>query len=139
MSPEVVRFLVAGGSAAAINWLTRIALSWVMPYLAAMLVAYGIGMVAGFWLYRTFVFRNAATGRLSRQVAFFVAVNAVGAVVVLGVSAAVVAALAVLAPAVTLPVAQALGHGAGIAAGAVSNYVGHQMLTFGLRRGPVEA
>ncbi|MCF4124418.1 GtrA family protein [Methylobacterium sp. SyP6R] len=139
MSPEVARFLIAGGSAAAINWLARIALSWVMPYVASMLVAYGIGMAAGFWLYRTFVFRGAATGRLPRQVAVFVAVNAVGAGVVLGVSAALVAALAGLVPAVPLPVAEALGHGAGIAAGAVSNYFGHQILTFGARRGPVEA
>ncbi len=139
MSPEVVRFLIAGGSAAAINWLSRIALSLVMPYLPAMLVAYGIGMAAGFWLYRTFVFRGASTGRLSRQAAFFVAVNAVGAGVVLGVSAALVAVLAALLPVLPLPVVEALGHGAGIAVGAVSNYFGHQVLTFGVRRAPVEA
>ncbi|AWN49567.1 GtrA family protein [Methylobacterium terrae] len=139
MSPQVVRFLIAGGSAAAVNWLSRIALSLVMPYVAAMLVAYGIGMAAGFWLYRTFVFRGAGTGRLSRQVAVFVAVNAVGAGVVLGVSAALVAVLAALVPAVPVPVAEALGHGAGIAVGAVSNYFGHQILTFGVRRTQVEA
>lgn len=139
MSPEAVRFLVAGGSAAAINWLSRIALSWLLPYVPAMLVSYGIGMAAGFWLYRTFVFRGASTGPLPRQVAIFVAVNAVGAGVVLGLSAALVAALAALVPAVPLPVAEALGHGAGIAAGAVSNYFGHRILTFGMGRAPAEA
>ncbi|MFH6786209.1 MULTISPECIES: GtrA family protein [Methylobacterium] len=139
MAPEVVRFLVAGGSAAAINWLSRIALSWVLPYVASMLVAYGIGMAAGFWLYRTFVFRGASTGPLPRQAAVFVAVNAVGAGLVLAVSAGLLAASTSLVPALPLPVAEALGHGAGIAAGAVSNYFGHQILTFGMRRAPVEA
>ncbi|KMO42582.1 sugar translocase [Methylobacterium variabile] len=134
MRPEVVRFLIAGGSAAAINWLSRIALSWVLPYWASMLVAYGIGMAAGFWLYRTFVFRGA-TGRLPRQAAVFVAVNAAGAGVVLGVSTLLIAALTAVLPALPLPVAEALGHGVGIAAGAVSNYFGHQILTFGVRRG----
>ncbi|TNC12113.1 GtrA family protein [Methylobacterium terricola] len=136
MAPEVVRFLVAGGSAAAINWLARILLSLVMPFWASMLVAYGIGMAAGFWLYRTFVFRGASTGPLPRQAAVFVAVNAVGAGVVLGVSAALVAGLAALVPVLPLPAAEALGHGVGIAAGAVSNYFGHQILTFGTRRAP---
>ncbi|AWB22885.1 GtrA family protein [Methylobacterium currus] len=139
MRAEVARFLIAGGSAAAINWLARILLSGVMPYWASMLAAYGIGMVAGFWLYRTFVFRGAATGRLPRQAAVFLAVNAVGAGVVLGVSMGILAGLTALIPALPVPVAEALGHGAGIAAGAVSNYFGHQILTFGMRRTPVEA
>ena len=39
LQSEVVRFLIAGGGAAAINWLSRIALSQVMPFEAALLVA----------------------------------------------------------------------------------------------------
>ena len=55
--------------------------------------------------------------------------------VVLGVSTLLIAALTAVLPALPLPVAEALGHGVGIAAGAVSNYFGHQILTFGVRRG----
>lgn len=130
MRGEVVRFLIAGGSAAAINWLARIGLSLVLPFEAALLVAYAIGMAAGFWLYRLFVFRGAGGGSLRSQLALFLGVNAVGAVVVLAVSAAVIAALHALLPGLALSVAEALGHGVGIAVGAVANYLGHRLVTF---------
>ncbi len=54
-------------------------------------------------------------------------------------STGLLAALAALVPALPRPAAEALGHGAGIAAGAVSNYFGHRILTFGMRRTPAEA
>ncbi len=130
MGSEVVRFLVAGGSAAAINWLARIALSQVMPFEAALLVAYTIGMAVGFWLYRVFVFRKAA-GPIRGQIAVFLAVNAVGAVVVLAVSSLVIALAGAVLPGVPAGVAEAIGHGLGIGVGAVTNYVGHRLLTFG--------
>ncbi|MGE7153710.1 GtrA family protein [Methylorubrum rhodesianum] len=127
---EVVRFLIAGGSATAINWLTRIPLSLVLPFEAALLTAYGLGMAASFWLYRAFVFRVASRGSLRGQVGLFLAVNAVGAGVVLAVSTAMLDGLTILLPELRLPVAQALAHGLGIAVGAVANYLGHRLLTF---------
>lgn len=130
LQSEVVRFLIAGGGAAAINWLSRIALSQVMPFEAALLVAYGIGMAVGFWLYRTFVFRAAPRASAPGQIALFLAVNGAGAGVVLAVSAGVLAAFDAGLPAVPRALAEALGHGFGIAVGAVSNYVGHRLLTF---------
>jgi energy-coupling factor transport system substrate-specific component len=133
LNSEVVRFLIAGGSAAAINWLARILLSFVLPFGAALLVAYVIGMAAGFWLYRRFVFRGAGAGSVRGQLAVFVAVNAVGAGVVLAVSAGLVAGLGAMAPGVPLALAEALGHGVGIAVGAVANYLGHRLLTFSPR------
>ena len=129
MESEVIRFLIAGGSAAAVNWLARIALSLVIPFEAALLVAYVIGMVVGFWLYRVFVFRRSS-GPLRGQLAVFLIVNAVGACAVLAASAVVVAGFAAL-PDVPKPIAEAIGHGIGIAIGAVSNYFGHRILTFG--------
>jgi energy-coupling factor transport system substrate-specific component len=129
MGHEVVRFLIAGGSATAINWLTRIPLSLVMPFEAALLAAYGLSMVVSFWLYRAFVFR-ASRGSLSGQVALFLAVNAVGAGVVLAVSTAVLEGLTALLPDLARSIAEALAHGIGIAVGAVANYLGHRLLTF---------
>lgn len=134
MGHQVVRFLIAGGSAAAINWFARILLSRVLPFEAALLVAYGIGMAAGFWLYRAFVFREASRGSLRGQIVLFLAVNTVGAGVVLAVSAVTIGALAGLLPDLGSAVAEALGHGVGIAAGAVANYLGHRLLTFGAPR-----
>ncbi|KQT49250.1 sugar translocase [Methylobacterium sp. Leaf456] len=127
---EVIRFLIAGGSAAAINWGARILLSLALPFEAALIVAYAVGMAAGFWLYRRFVFRGAGAGSVRGQLPLFLAVNMVGMGVVLAVSAGFVAALGVLLPGLSLPVAEALSHGVGIAVGAVANYFGHRLLTF---------
>ncbi|MFD6316797.1 GtrA family protein [Methylorubrum populi] len=131
MGHEVVRFLIAGGSATAINWLIRIPLSLVLPFEAALLAAYGLSMVASFWLYRAFVFRGASRGSLRGQVGLFLAVNAAGAGVVLAVSLVVLDGLTVLLPELRPSFAEALAHGAGIAVGAVANYCGHRLLTFG--------
>lgn len=130
MDSEAVRFLIAGGSAAAINWLARILLSLALPFEAALVVAYAIGMAAGFWLYRRFVFRGASSRSVRGQLPVFLAVNLVGMGVVLAVSAGLVAALEVLAPGLPLALAEALSHGVGIAVGAVANYFGHRLLTF---------
>lgn len=135
---EVVRFLLAGGSAAAINWLARIPLSLILPFEAALVIAYAIGMVAGFWLYRVFVFRGAARGSLRGQLPLFLLVNACGVGVVLAVSTLAVATLGGLRPGLGPTVTEALGHGLGVGAGAVANYLGHRLLTFGaaLRTAP---
>ena len=129
MSHEVVRFLIAGGTATAINWLARIPLSLVMPFEAALLAAYGLGMVASFWLYRAFVFR-VSRGSLRGQVFLFLAVNAVGAGVVLAVSTTLLDGLTAMLPDLARSIAEALAHGVGIASGAVANYLGHRLLTF---------
>lgn len=133
MRGEVFRFLIAGGSAAAINWLSRIALSLVMPFGWALAGAYLIGMVAGFLLYRNFVFR-AAAGTLRRQLPVFLVVNLMGAVVVVGASAAGLAALARLWPGLPQSAAEALAHGLAIGIGAGANFAGHRLLTFAAPR-----
>ncbi len=127
---EVVRFLIAGGSAAAINWLARILLSLAFPFEAALILAYAIGMAAGFWLYRRFVFRGAQAGSVRGQLPVFLAVNMVGMGVVLAVSAGLVAVLGAVVPGLPRAAAEALGHGVGIGVGAVANYFGHRLLTF---------
>lgn len=126
---EIARFLVAGGSAALINWLARIGFSQVLPLDQAILLAYGIGMLAGFLLYRSFVFEGAA-GTLSRQIALFLGVNLVGAVVVMAATLALKSLALTVLPGMSTSVAEALAHGAAIGIGAVSNYLGHRLLTF---------
>jgi energy-coupling factor transport system substrate-specific component len=128
--PKPVRFLLAGGGAAAINWLVRFPLSWVMPFYMAVLIAAIIGMVVGFTLYRGFVFPGSARPVLLEARDFF-AVNLV--------SSGVVALLAVafLHLAVQLgadiQIAEAVAHAAAIGLGAVLNYFGHSLITFSTR------
>lgn len=132
--PQIVRFLVLGGLAAAINWIVRFPLSLFMPFPAAVFFAYLIGMSAGFSLYRAFVFPNS-TVPVTQQIALFLGVNAAGAVIVLAVS---IALLQHVMPAIgwtLLP--EAVAHGLGIGIGAVANFVGHKYLSFRIRpQGP---
>jgi energy-coupling factor transport system substrate-specific component len=124
----VLRFLIAGGSAAALNWLARLALSAVVPFWAALILAQGVGMGAGFWLYRAFVFR-ASGGAMGRQLVAFLGVNAVSAGIVLLASLAAAGGLA-RGLGLAAPVAEGIGHALGIGVGAVANYLGHRRLTF---------
>jgi putative flippase GtrA len=124
---ESLRFLVAGGFAALANWLVRFPLSTVLPFDAAVAVAYIIGMCIGFVLYRHWVFPRT-TVSLSIQILRFIAVNLVGAVVVITVAPQFASLIA--NGGLSQPVSQALGHAAAIALGAVVNYFGHKLITF---------
>lgn len=126
-SSAIVRFLICGGTAAAINWFARIALSWVMPFEPAILVAYVIGMTAGFLLYRHLVWPGSGISWRS-QVPSFIVVNIVGAAVVLATALGLEsAASGFFGPSAFL---DAFAHGTAIAVGAVANYLGHSRITF---------
>lgn len=126
-SSAIIRFLLCGGTAAAINWLARIGLSFLMPFEAAIILAYAIGMTAGFLLYRHLVWPEAKAAWKS-QVPAFLLVNAVGAVVVLGAAVGLERVLAGLfGPSALI---ETFAHGAAIAVGALANYLGHSRITF---------
>lgn len=122
------RFLIAGGSAALLNWLVRFPLGLVMPYPAALLFAQAIGMAYGFVVYRSWAFRSSRRRSIFTELRDFLAVNAAGAAVTIGLAVAAETALSAVLPGVGL--AQALAHALGIAAGAVANYLGHRHITF---------
>lgn len=131
MTPEEVarigRFLMAGGFAALVNWAARFPLNEVMPFGWAVIVAYAIGMVVGFFLYRFFVFQ-AHEGHAGHQLWKFVVVNLIGAAEVWLLAMVFVHWLA---PAIgwTLWV-EPIAHAAAIGIGAATSYVGHRLLTF---------
>lgn len=125
--PQVARFLLLGGLAAAVNWLVRFPLSALMPFEAAVLVAYAIGMSVGFTLYRTYVFPGSDRN-LVGQTVIFLAVNLVGAVVVMAIAAGLLALMQPMAWPDS--VKEGLAHGFAIGVGAVVNFLGHKLLTF---------
>ena len=125
--PQVARFLLLGGFAAAVNWLVRFPLSAVMSFEAAVLVAYAIGMSVGFTLYRTYVFPGSDR-KLVEQTITFLAVNVAGAVVVMATAAALLALMQ--APDWPDYIKEGLAHGFAIGVGAVVNFLGHKLLTF---------
>jgi putative flippase GtrA len=65
-----VLFLFAGGAAALVNILSRIALNWFMPYEVAIVVAYLCGMTAAYLLNKHFVFEASGRGMTSEYLRF---------------------------------------------------------------------
>lgn len=123
---QPVRFLLAGGLAAGVNWVVRFPLSLVLPFAAAVFIAALIGMVIGFTAYRAFVFPGSTRPAI-RQVPDFLAVNVAGTAVT--TLTAVIFEPALASVLATAP-AQALAHAGGIAAGALANFHGHRRITF---------
>ena len=123
-----VRFLLAGGIAAGINWLARFPLEEIMPFWAAVLGALAIGMVCGFWLYELWVFPGSPRP-LAYKIRDFLAVNAVTQAVMFVVAVA----LRSLAIQIGMEArwASAGAHFLGIAAGAIVSFFGHRSVTFG--------
>lgn len=127
LADERVRFLLAGGSAALLNWLVRFPLSMIMPYAAAVTAATAIGMVAGFFLYKNLVFQ-APSRSLWLQIRDFIGVNIVAGIVT--VLAAVVLSRGPWWPEAYVHLAPGASHLAGIGIGAVVNFFGHKLFTF---------
>ena len=123
----VVRFLIAGGSASALNWLLRIGLSVFTPFGAAVVLAQIAGMIAGFLMYRLWVFRGARTS-LATQLIGFVIVNGVTLIVVFFAALAGRALLLQMGAPVML--AEGTAHAIAIGLGAVTNFLGHREISF---------
>lgn len=120
------RFLLAGGSAAAINWLIRFPLSAIMPFWLAVWTSALIGMIVGFVLYRYFVFPASARS-VWQEIRDFLLVNLATTLVVTAAAAAFALALV---PYFDQAVAEAIAHAIAIAAGAILNFFGHRIFTF---------
>lgn len=128
VSREVLRFLAAGTLAAGANWAAGIALMRVMPFEAAVALAYLIGMAAGFALYKLFVFPPTDRPLLAR-LGGFAAVNLGGLVLVWVVA---VALRRWIMPEMLFGVVPGapVAHGLAIGVSCVTSYVGHRRVTF---------
>lgn len=124
-------FLLAGGIAAAVNFLSRILFNQVLGYATSIVLAYLVGMVTAFLLNRHGVF--APSGKSVGEEAFwFTLVN------VLAVLQTLVISLLLADWAMPLLGVEAfrkeIAHAIGIAVPVVTSYFGHRYWTFGRRR-----
>ena len=127
--PPFLRFLLTGGFAAAVNIGSRALFSLVMPFEAAVVVAYLVGMATAFVLARLFVF--APSGGGVRGFARFALVNLVALVQVWLVS---VGLANWLFPAVGYIFhAELVAHTIGVLSPVVTSYYGHKLFTFRAR------
>lgn len=130
MNLRFLKFLVTGGIAALVNLASRYVLNYLMPFEAAVVVAYLLGMTTAYLLARRFVF-DASGRSVTSEVRRFVLVN----IVALGFVWAISVGLArVVFPAVDFNWhAEDLAHLIGVLAPAVTSYLGHRFYTFARR------
>jgi putative flippase GtrA len=122
-----VRYLVAGGVAAAANFGSRFAFSLWWPFELAVTAAFFVGLVTGFFLMRSYAFR-AQGAPIAPQAVKYLLVNAAALLQTVLISSLLARWL--------LPAwgwdthAEALAHGVGVAVPVVTSYFGHRLGTF---------
>ena len=130
MTPQFMRFLVAGGIAAAANVLSRIAFSTFLGLEAAVVLAYCVGMLVAFVLMRSQVFPPSGKP-LSRQVLVFVGVNLAAVVQTLVVT--LVLARWLLPAIGVRQFVEEIAHVVGVCVPVVTSYFGHKHFSFASR------
>jgi putative flippase GtrA len=128
---QFVRFLAVGGFAATLNFVSRIILSRWLPFAAAVVLAYLIGLVTAFLLNRRYVFTEA-TNRLHHQMFWFVAVNAIALAQTLLVS---LIFLRYVLPALGIAWhAEEIAHAVGVVTPIATSFLGHKHFSFSATR-----
>jgi putative flippase GtrA len=122
-----VLFLFAGGVAALINILSRIALNWFMPYEVAIVVAYLCGMTAAYLLNKYFVFEVSGRG-MSLEYLRFALVNVLAVAQVWVVSVGL--ARLVFPAAGFAWHADTVAHIIGVIVPVFTSYLGHRHFSF---------
>lgn len=127
LTPEFLRFLIAGGIAAGANFGSRFVFSMFLDYGFAVFFAYLVGMLVAFLLMRGHVF-DAKSGPLAPQVAKFIGVNVVAVLQTLVIS--LILARWLLPSLGFVEHVEALAHLVGVLVPVVTSYFGHKFLTF---------
>lgn len=127
ISRQFLLFVLAGGIAAAANFLSRILLDLAMPYVPSIVVAYGIGMLTAFLLNRAFVFTDAGNSVRS-QVGWFIAVNLLAVAQTLLISLMLARWLFPRIDFDWHP--ETVAHAVGVVVPVFTSFMGHRLLTF---------
>ena len=122
-----VLFVAAGGTAAVVNVLSRVALNWVMPYEVAIVAAYLCGMTTAYLLNRSFVF--AASGRAVASESLRFALVNLAAVAQVWVVSVGLARLVFPAIGFTWH-AETVAHVIGVVVPVFTSYLGHKHFSF---------
>jgi len=127
-SRQFIIFLVTGSLAAAVNFLSRIYLSHYMTYPVAIVIAYLLGMVTAFTLFKVFVFESKQSRKVEREFFGFVVVNALGILQALIFSLVFVR---VIFPSIGFAHhPEEVAHFIGISVPIFSSYIGHKYYSF---------
>jgi putative flippase GtrA len=132
LSSQLALFLLVGGTAAGAQWLARFPFNRVMPYAAAVVCAFGVGMIIAFELNRRYVFPAGGDARHRQFLRFFL-VNILSFATVWAVSVGL--GVYILPRFMAPGLAEALGHGVGVLSPALASYFLHKHFTFRVQAG----
>lgn len=127
MSREFLLFVMTGGTAAAVNFASRMVYNRWMEFSSAIVLAYVTGMVVAFILARQFVFKDGSQS-IHRSVVFFTLVNIVGVLQTWAIS--MLLAYYVLPVIGVTSFVREIAHGVGLAVPAFTSYLGHKRWSF---------
>lgn len=127
LSRQFIVFLVTGGTAAAINFGSRIFYNQWMPFSAALVLAYFTGMITAFVLARLFVFKGSQQS-MRRSVLFFILVNLVAVAQTWAISMAL--AYYLLPAMGVTQYGKEIAHAVGVVVPVFTSYIGHKRWSF---------
>lgn len=127
LSRQFLVFLLTGGTAAVINFGSRILYNHWLGFSASILLAYLTGMITAYILARLFVFRDS-TQALHRSVMFFILVNLVAVLqtwlISLGMAYYFLPAIGIST------YVRELAHASGVVVPVFTSYLGHKRWSF---------
>lgn len=126
-SRQFLFFLLTGGTAAAVNFGSRIVYSQWLNFSSSVILAYITGMIIAFVLAKLFVFKESQQS-VHRSAAFFVLVNLVAALQTWAISMGLAYYL-LPSLGVTLFVRE-IAHAVGVAVPVFTSYIGHKRWSF---------
>jgi len=127
VSRQFLVFLLTGGTAAALNFVSRIVYNNWMGFSSAVILAYMTGMVTAFVLARLFVFRESQQS-VHRSAMFFVLVNLVAILQTWAISMGL--AFYVLPSMNVTLYAREIAHAVGVAVPVFTSFIGHKRWSF---------
>ena len=123
---QALRFLASGGSAALVNFSSRLLFSYWMQFTLAVFCAFWVGLATAFVLSRRWVFGPSGRGA-GQEAAWFLLVNLAALLQTWLLS---VWLDGLLSPRIGAVRGEALSHFAGIMLPVISSWFGHRYLTF---------
>lgn len=126
-SRQFLLFLLTGGTAAAVNFGSRIVYSLWLNFSSAVILAYITGMVTAFVLAKLFVFKESQQS-IHRSAVFFMLVNLVAVfqtwVISIGLAYYALPSLGIKS------FVQEIAHAVGVAVPVFTSYIGHKRWSF---------
>jgi putative flippase GtrA len=124
---QFVYFALCGGLAAGVNFFSRMAINHWLPYAAAIVLAYVLGMITAFLLNRILVFKETSNP-IHHQVFWFTVVNLAAVLQTLAVSLFLARIVFPWMGFAWHP--ETVAHAFGVAVPVLTSFVGHKHLTF---------